>query len=121
MLAAPSPSPRFLTFLVLVASATVIGAALLFQYAGGLAPCELCLYERWPYDAAIVVALIALLSGNRLALRLTLGFCGLLFAASTVLAFYHVGVEHHWFAGPTACTGGSSGAQTIEQLGAQLL
>ena len=30
----------------------------------------------------------------------------LLFAASIGLAFYHVGVEQHWFAGPTACTGG---------------
>ena len=36
--------------------------------------------------------------------------CALLFAASTALAFYHVGVEQHWFAGPTACTGSITGA-----------
>ena len=42
-------------------------------------------------------------------------------AASTVLAFYHVGVEQHWFAGPAACTGAAGGATSIEALKAQLL
>jgi disulfide bond formation protein DsbB len=54
-------------------------------------------------------------------MRGILASCGLLFAAGTVLAFYHVGVEHHWFAGPTACTGSATGAQTIDELRAQLL
>ena len=57
-------SPRFLTLLVLLASATVVGGAWLFELVGGLAPCELCLYQRWPYYAAIAVAALALLSGN---------------------------------------------------------
>ena len=30
----------------------------------------------------------------------------MVFAASAALAAYHVGVEHHWWQGPTACTGG---------------
>ena len=29
----------------------------------------------------------------------------LVFAVGAALAFYHVGVEQHWFAGPSACTG----------------
>jgi disulfide bond formation protein DsbB len=45
----------------------------------------------------------------------------LLFIASTVLAFYHVGVEQHWFAGPTACTGSGPVAKTLEELQAQLM
>ena len=36
------------TFLF-VASLLIVGGALLFQYVGGLQPCELCLYQRWPY------------------------------------------------------------------------
>ena len=28
------------------------------------------------------------------------------FAANAVLAAYHVGVEYHWWQGPTACAGG---------------
>jgi disulfide bond formation protein DsbB len=116
-----SISPRLPTLVLLLASVAVIGTALLFQYVGGLAPCELCLYERWPYYAAIVVAILGLLTSSRAAMRGVLALCLLLFAASTVLAFYHAGVEYHWFAGPTACTGGGTGAQSIEALKAQLL
>jgi len=43
------------------------------------------------------------------------------FAAGAVLAFYHVGVEQHWFAGPSACTAGSGGAMTLEEMKQQIL
>jgi disulfide bond formation protein DsbB len=114
-------SPRLSVVLVLVASTAIIGSVLLFEHVGGLQPCELCLYQRWPYYAAIVAAAVALLSGGDGAMRLVIALCALLFAISTVLAFYHVGVEQHWFAGPTACTGSVSGATSIEALKAQLL
>jgi disulfide bond formation protein DsbB len=116
-----SASPRALVSLLLVASAAIVGSALLFQYVGGLEPCELCLYQRWPYYAAIVATGVALLSGGDRAMGAVIALCAFLFAASTVLAFYHVGVEHHWFAGPSACTGSVSGASSIEALKAQLL
>jgi disulfide bond formation protein DsbB len=38
-----------------------------------------------------------------------------------VFAFYHVGVEQHWFAGPSACTAASGGATTLEQMKQQIL
>ena len=114
-------SPRFLTLLALLASGAVVGSALLFQYAGGLAPCELCLYERWPYYAALVVTVVALLTNNGAVMRGALALCTVIFAASTALAFYHAGVEYHWFPGPTACTGSGIGARTLEALKAQLL
>lgn len=116
-----SASFRLPVVLLLVASAAIVGGALLFQYVGGLAPCELCLYQRWPYYAAIVAAAVALLSGDDRAMRAIVALGALLFVASTALAFYHVGVEQHWFAGPTACTGGVTGASSIEALKAQLL
>jgi disulfide bond formation protein DsbB len=114
-------SSRRPAVLLLIASAVIVGGALFSQYAGGLQPCELCLYERWPYYAAIVAAAVALLSGGNRAMRAVVALCALLFAASTALAFYHVGVEQHWFAGPSACTGSITGATSIEALKAQLL
>jgi disulfide bond formation protein DsbB len=45
----------------------------------------------------------------------------LIFAAGAALAFYHVGVEQHWFAGPSSCTTNTTGAQTIDDLRKQLL
>jgi disulfide bond formation protein DsbB len=114
-------SPRTFVALLLAASAAIVGAALLAQYVGGLQPCELCLYQRWPYYAAIVATAVALLSGGDRAMRGVIMLGALLFAASTALAFYHVGVEQHWFAGPTACTGSVTGTTSIEALKAQLL
>lgn len=114
-------SPRLLVTLLLLASAAIVGSALLSQYVGGLQPCELCLYERWPYYAAIVATAVALLSGGDRAMQVVIALCALFFVASTALAFYHVGVEQHWFAGPSACTGSVIGANSIEALKAQLL
>ena len=41
-------------------SAAMLVGAFYFQYVAGLFPCELCLYQRWPYGVAIVLALLAL-------------------------------------------------------------
>src|SRR5207237_9800068 len=94
---------RLFAGFVLAASAIVLGAALLSQYWGGLAPCELCLLQRWPWMAAISISLIALLVGGRPALPWVALALALVFALRVVLAFYHVGVEREWLAGTTAC------------------
>src|SRR5947207_318952 len=59
-----SLSTRAFAGFVLIASALVLGTALLSQYWGGLAPCELCLLQRWPWAAAIVVSLVLVLVGE---------------------------------------------------------
>ena len=105
---------------VLAVSAAVLGAALLSQYWGGLAPCELCLLQRWPWAVAIVISLVAVLVGDRPGLPWVALILGLVFAAGVVFAFYHVGVEQHWFAGPVACTA-STGAMTLEEMKRQII
>ena len=91
---------RGFTVFVLAASAAVLGGALLSQYWGGLAPCELCLIQRWPWAAAIVISFVATMVGSRAALPWLALLLAAVFAASGALAFYHVGVEQHWSAGP---------------------
>src|SRR5437764_10008644 len=110
-----SLTTRVFAGLVLVASAVVLGTALLSQYWGGLAPCELCLVQRWPWAAAIVISLIVLLVGERAPLSWVALEFAVVFVISVVLACYHLGVEQHWFAGPTACTASSGGAMTLDQ------
>jgi disulfide bond formation protein DsbB len=112
---------RLAPLAVLIASLAVVGAALLSQYWGGLRPCELCLYERWPYYAVAVLSLVALVAGRRGSSRAALVLAALVFVAGAALAFYHVGVEQHWFAGPTACTGPDFKADSVEALRLQLL
>ena len=113
---------RFFAGFVLLVSAAVLGTALASQYWGGLAPCELCLYQRGPWAIAIVAALVALLAGGPRALPwLALLFC-VVFACGALLACYHVGVEHHWITGPTSCTTtGGGGAANVEELKRQIL
>ena len=107
--------------LVLIASAMVLGAALLSQYWGGLAPCELCLLQRWPWAAAIAISLVALVAGGRPVLPWAALVLAVVFALSAAFAFYHVGVEQHWFAGPSACTASGGGAMTLEDMKRQIL
>jgi disulfide bond formation protein DsbB len=116
-----SLSTRAFAGFVLIASALVLGTALLSQYWGGLAPCELCLLQRWPWAAAIVVSFVVGLVGERARLDWVALVLGLVFAASIVVAVYHVGVEQHWFAGPSACTAAPGGATTLEQMKQQIL
>lgn len=106
---------------VLAASAVVLGAALLSQYWGGLAPCELCLLQRWPWGVAITISLVTVLAGGRGGLPWVAAVLALVFAAGTVFAFYHLGVEQKWFAGPSACTASATGAMTLEQMKQQIL
>jgi disulfide bond formation protein DsbB len=113
--------PRRFPVFVLFASAAVLGSALLSQYWGGLAPCELCLLQRWPWAAAIVISLIAIIAGNRAVLPWVALLLAAVFAVGSALAFYHVGVEKHWFAGPNACTGTATAADTVEALKARIL
>jgi disulfide bond formation protein DsbB len=111
---------RFPKF-VLAASVAVLGAALLSQYWGGLAACELCVLQRWPWVAAIVISLVAIIVASRSSLRWVALTLASVFAVGSALAFYHVGVERHWFAGPSACTGAATAAETVEALKARIL
>jgi disulfide bond formation protein DsbB len=116
-----APATRPFAALVFLAGVAVLGTALLSQYWGGLMPCELCLLQRWPWAVAITLAALALLINPQGVLPwLALLLAGV-FAVGVGLAFYHVGVEQHWFPGPTACTAGATTARTIEELKAQIL
>src|SRR5712691_10623033 len=115
------PTPRGFAGFVLMASAMVLGAALLSQYWGGLAPCELSLLQRWPWAAAIAISLVALIAGSRSALPWVALGLALIFVLGVAVAFYHVGVEQHWFAGPSACTASGGGAMTLEEMKRQIL
>ncbi|PJA60406.1 MAG: disulfide bond formation protein B, partial [Rhodobacterales bacterium CG_4_9_14_3_um_filter_71_31] len=42
-------NPRALAALAAAGSAATLLAALGFQFIGGLAPCEMCLWQRWPH------------------------------------------------------------------------
>lgn len=83
-------------------SAALLLAALGFQYFGGLAPCKMCIWQRWPHGAAILLALPALALSGRLWPLLG----GLAALTTAGIGAYHTGVERGWWPGPDSCTGG---------------
>lgn len=109
--------------LILAASAIVLGSAMASQYWGGLTPCKLCIWQRWPYVATIAAALMALsLFRGPAGRRVLVGFCAAAFAIGGGIAVYHAGVELGWFPGPTSCSGDATMvAQTVEDLRRLLL
>src|SRR5204863_9252218 len=115
-----SLSTRAFAGFVLIASALVLGTALLSQYWGGLVPCELCLLQRWPWAAAIVISLVLVLVGERARLDWVALLPGPVFATSVAFAFYHVCVEQHSFTGARACSAASGAAPTPEQMSQQI-
>lgn len=98
-------------------SAAVLAAAFGFQYLGGLAPCQLCLWQRWPHAAAIGIGLLAMLVA-RGPLARVLPLLGMLAALTAAgLGVFHVGVEQKWWEGLASCSAGSiSGISTADLL-----
>ena len=104
--------------LLFLASAATLLGALAFQFIGGLDPCVLCIYQRWPYF--VVAGLCVLAWVIKPLTRPALFACGVAFVVSAGLGAYHVGVEQGWVAGTAAC-GAGGGATTVDELRAQIM
>lgn len=90
----------------------MLAGAFAFQYIGGLAPCQLCLWQRWPHAAAVVIMVLALALPGRL-----LPLLGLLAALATAgIGGFHVGVEQGWWEGLASCTASSLGGVSVSDL-----
>src|SRR5436190_6349587 len=87
-----------------VSLALLLGA-FAFQYLGGLAPCEMCIWQRWPHGAAILFGLVG---GGLVAARAvpaslarTLAILAILaLAISGAIGIFHAGVEWKLWPGP---------------------
>jgi disulfide bond formation protein DsbB len=108
---------RLYPALIALASLAVLAAAFAFQYLGGLQPCVLCVYQRYPYGVVIALGVIALLLPRGRAQAVLLGLAALVFLADAGIAAFHVGVEQHWWAGTEACGGtGPAAPQNLSAL-----
>ena len=108
----PAALARLLALLIPTA---LLGGALLSQSVGGLHPCEMCHWPRWPHGLAIGLALSAFLftAGTRGATVL-ITLAALAIAVSGAIGVFHAGVEYGWWEGLTTCT--SSGAMSLDDL-----
>ncbi len=118
------PNSRLAAPLVaLIAPLLLLGGALVSQHGFGLAPCEMCYWQRWPHQVAIVFATGALLSRRRdwAMVNLTYIASGAI-ALSGVIGIFHAGVEYDWWEGLTTCATTASGPVSIDDImGAPLI
>ncbi len=99
--------PRRLAAAGAFACAALLAAAFAFQHLGGLVPCTLCVWQRWPHVAGAVLGVAGFLAPGSAGRAARLAAAGAL-AVGVGLAGWHVGVEQGWLAGPAACAGGGS-------------
>ncbi len=107
--------PRTALFLLAFVAADILLIVFALQYFADLQPCRMCIWQRWPFAALIVLGLAGAFWKPRLALGLSVP----LLLLSAGLAGYHVAVEQGWLALPAGCAAGGE-ATTVEELKALL-
>ena len=110
-------SRNMLLYLAAGGSLALLFGAWGFEYIGGMAPCQMCYWQRWPHMAAVPVGILAVAT-----VGMTLPFLGALAAGITGgIGFFHTGVERGWWEGPTSCTSGAIDDLSAEDLLNQIM
>ncbi|WP_173567980.1 disulfide bond formation protein B [Acetobacter ghanensis] len=84
---------------IILAGCAALGVAWWTQHQLGIMPCELCLWERWPWRVLIVIGVLAPFLPARLG-RLALWMCAPVLLVAGGLAVCHAGVEWQWWPSP---------------------
>ncbi len=103
--------------LAILLPAALLAGALGSQYVGGLFPCEMCYWQRWPHGVAILLGALAFTAPatSSRSRNLTLA-AALAIAISGIIGVYHAGVETGIFEGFTTCTALATGGSTEDLL-----
>ncbi len=109
---------KTLILIAVCGSAALLLGAWGFQYIGGLAPCKMCIWQRYPHGAAVVLGVMALAFPGIRPLPL---FGALAAATTAAIGYYHAGVEQGWWEGPSTCTSGPIGGLSAEELLDQIM
>ena len=103
---------------VLIFSILSLSIAYFIQYVLGHQPCNLCLIERIPYIASVIlISLIFII--NRFE-KMIATIILLLFIFGSMVSFYHFGIEQGFFSESLVCDLGNNASLSKEQLLKQL-
>ena len=105
---------RLAQWLALALPGALLLGALGSQLIGGLVPCEMCMWQRWPHLVAIGFALLSF--GAKRQARAAVWVAALAIAVSGAIGVFHAGVEAGWWQGLTACSTTAAGATPDELL-----
>lgn len=116
------PYPTRVGLAAALGSIALLGGAYYFQYVVGLAPCDMCFWQRYPHMVAIVAGLLTLplMRARQVALLLAVVAILALFVTAGIGVF-HAGVEYRLWEGPQACSGRIPTGLSAEELKKVLL
>ena len=111
-------SNKFILNSILVFSFLSLAIAYFIQYKLGHKPCNLCIIERIPYIAAIIlISLIFILNRYQ---KIISSLILIFFIFGAVVSFYHFGIEQGFFSESLVCDLGNSQPINKEELLNQL-
>ena len=111
--------PGLARLIALLLPVGLLGGALGSEYLGGLVPCEMCYWQRWPHAAAFALAALAFTAPRTTqSSRLLTILAAVAIAVSGAIGVYHAGVELGIFEGLTTCATTAGGASNAELLNA---
>ena len=102
--------------IALAVPVALLAGALGSQSWGGLFPCEMCHWQRWPHYAAVPLALLAILLRGGPAGRIFLLLAALAIFTSGAIGVFHAGVEYGWWQGLTACSTTASSGDFLKDI-----
>ena len=111
---------RTLLICATISSCLLVGA-FLFEYVGELAPCKMCIWQRWAHATLILIALSSFLLPPQIRTKLALLLVFLAALISASIAGFHAGVEWQFWDGPSECTSSLAGGGNMALLVDQLL
>jgi disulfide bond formation protein DsbB len=103
-------------WLALLVPSALMAGALGSQYIGGLYPCEMCHWQRWPHYTAIVLAGLAFILPGRGPRLWLVALAGLAIITSGLIGVFHAGVEYRWWEGLTSCSVSAATGSTADVL-----
>jgi len=92
---------KFLLIKIIIFCILALLFAYFVEYVLKHKPCDLCLIERVPYVATIILALIVLIFNKYE--KIILIIVGLFFIFGTFISFYHFGIEQGFFNESLVC------------------
>ena len=96
----------------------LLAGALGSQYFGGLYPCEMCHWQRWPHYIAILLAALAFAVPQKPLGRALVALAITAILISGAIGVFHAGVEYRWWEGFTQCSilATSAASDTLAQI-----
>tara|TARA_B100001741_G_C16527891_1_gene588019 strand:- start:1061 stop:1540 length:480 start_codon:yes stop_codon:yes gene_type:complete len=100
-------------FLLALLSICTLISAVYIEYAIGIKPCKLCLYQRLPYIVSIFLCFFGYINSKN---PIWIGLLSLTFLVSIILSGYHWGIESNIFPEFSGCTANNLNILDKEEL-----